>query len=76
MSAGDTIDVLRQRIAEKWSEPILARNVCVPYLELNSGHPILFPFGNIYIYALVSSVNTPPMVWSPLALARGLGFQQ
>ena len=29
---------------------------------------------NPRIYALVSSVNTPPpMVWSPLALARGLG---
>ena len=29
----------------------------------------------LMIYALVSSVNThsPPMVWSPLALARGLG---
>ncbi|CAJ1335804.1 unnamed protein product [Effrenium voratum] len=25
----DTVDVLRQRVAEKWSEPILARNVCV-----------------------------------------------
>jgi hypothetical protein len=29
----DTIEVLRQLIATKWSEPILARNVCVPLIE-------------------------------------------
>eukprot|EP00438_Fugacium_kawagutii_P033363 Skav231024 [mRNA] locus=scaffold1869:122323:127205:- [translate_table: standard] len=29
----DTIDVLRQLIAKKWPEPILARNVCVPLMQ-------------------------------------------
>lgn len=34
----DTIDVLRQLIAKKWAEPILARNVCVPLMSKLESH--------------------------------------